>query len=96
VVDLEGLDRGAQTAVLARARGFVGAYGVEAYVAVLLGRPAVVFGAEGADPTDLRIASTFLARAPFGRLETIEAGEPAERALALLERQAESLAGVGG
>jgi hypothetical protein len=96
VVGLEGLDRAAQTAVLARARGFVGTYGVEAYVAVLLGRPAVVFGAEEADPTDLRIASTFLARAPFGRLETIEAGEPAERALALLERHAESLAGVGG
>jgi hypothetical protein len=98
VATLDGLDRSEQTAVLARARGFAGTYGVEAYVAVLLGLPAVAFVVEEPDPDDLRIASSFLARPPFGRLHVITAsGSPAERAeqaLALIEQHAEVLAGV--
>jgi hypothetical protein len=98
VVALDGLDRSEQTAVLARARGFAGTYGVEAYVAVLLGLPAVAFVGAEPDPDDLRIASSFLARPPFGRLHTIGGSEsPAERAeqaLALIEQHVETLAGV--
>jgi hypothetical protein len=98
VAVLDGLDRSEQTAVLARARGFAGTYGVEAYVAVLLGLPAVAFVADEPDPDDLRIASSFLARPPFGRLHAITgSGSPAERAeqaLALIEQHAEILAGV--
>jgi hypothetical protein len=98
VVDLDGLDRFAQTAVLARARGFAGTYGVEAYVAVLLGLPAVAFVNREPDPDELRIASSFLARPPFGRLHAItgsgSSAERAEQALALIERHAEVLAGV--
>ena len=98
VIALDDLDRSEQTAVLARARGFAGTYGVEAYVAVLLGLPAVAFVADEPDPDDLRIASSFLARPPFGRLHAITAsGPPAERAdqaLALIEQHAKVLAGV--
>jgi hypothetical protein len=98
VAALDGLDRSEQTAVLARARGFAGTYGVEAYMAVLLGLPAVAFVVEEPDPDDLRIASSFLARPPFGRLHAITASgspaEDAEQALALIERHVEVLAGV--
>ena len=48
---------------------YEGPYGVEAYLAVLAGQPARASGAESADPDDLLIAETFLARPPFGRLE---------------------------
>ena len=49
---------------------YVGEYGVEAFLAVLAGQPAKVTGAERANPDDLLVAETFLARPPFGRLET--------------------------
>jgi hypothetical protein len=98
VVALDGLDRSEQTAVLARARGFAGTYGVEAYVAVLLGLPAVAFVGADPDPDDLRIASSFLDRPPFGRLHTMSGSESpserAEQALALIEQHVETLAGV--
>jgi hypothetical protein len=99
VVGLDGLDRQAQTAVIARARGFVGTYGVEAYLAVLSGVPAVVLpGGARLDEHDLKLASSFLARPPFGRLHVIEsAGSPAEaaeQAARLLEAPVEALAGV--
>jgi hypothetical protein len=98
VVDLDGLDRSTQTAVLARARGFAGTYSVEAYVAVLLGLPAIAFVTGEPDPDELRIASSFLARPPFGRLHAITgSGSPVERAeqaLALIERHTGVLAGV--
>ena len=98
VIGLDGLDRSAQTAVLARARGFAGSYGVEAYVAVLLGRPAVALLGGEPDPDDLRIASSFLARPPFGRLHAIapsgSPAEDAEQAVALIEQSAQVLAGV--
>ena len=88
LVDLEAYDRPTQTAVLARARGFVGAYGPEAYLALLLGTAAVVVGVEDADPVNLRIAAAYLDRPPFGALHVIDAlgrpGEIADRAVALL------------
>ncbi len=98
VVSLDGLDRSAQAAVLARARGFVGMYGVETILAVLSGVPAVALST-GAEPVDeLQLVSSFLARPPFGRLHVIEAaGSPAEtagRAAQLLEAPIEALAGV--
>jgi hypothetical protein len=97
-VSLDGLDRTAQAAVLARARGFVGAYGVEAILAVLSGVPAVVLST-GAEPADeLQVISSFLSRPPFGRLQVIEAaGSPAGtagRVLQQLEAPVEALAGV--
>jgi hypothetical protein len=100
VVALDGLDRRAQAAVLARARGFVGRYGVEAVLAVLSGTRAVAFaeGLEEAVLGDLRLASAFLADAPYGRLQVLEAGgsaeEAAERALRLLDASVEALAAV--
>ena len=48
---------------------YEGPYGVQAYLAVLAGQPARATGADSADPDDLLIAETFLARPPFGRLE---------------------------
>ena len=98
VVSLDGLDRRAQAAVLAGARGFVGTYGVEAILAVLSGVPAVALST-GTEPADeLQLVSSFLARPPFGRLRVIEAAEsPAEtagRAAQLLEAPTEALAGV--
>jgi hypothetical protein len=98
VVSLDGLDRLAQAGVLARSQGFVGAYGVEAYLAVLLGRPAAVVGAERADADDLSVASSFLARPLFGRLHVLDAAaspaEVAKHAARLLEAPIEALAGV--
>jgi hypothetical protein len=98
VVSLDGLDRPAQAGVLARSRGFVGSYGVESYLAVLLGRPAVVVGAERADADDLSVASSFLAGPPFGRLHVLEAAaspeEVAKHAARLLEAPVEAFAGV--
>jgi hypothetical protein len=100
VVELEGLERDVQTVVLGRARGFVGTYGVEAYLAVLLGVPAVVFPGGSRPPAedDLRVASSFLTGPRFGRLHVLEAaGSPAEaaaRAERLLEEPAGILAGV--
>jgi hypothetical protein len=98
VVDLDGLDRPAQAAVLARARGFVGPYGVEAILAVLSGVPAVALST-GTEPADeLELVSSFLARSPFGRLRLIESAEsPAEtagRAAQLLAGPVEALAGA--
>jgi hypothetical protein len=95
VVALDGLDTSAQTAVLARARGHVGAFGPEAWIALLLGRPAVVTAA-GADPGELRAASA-VAGDGLGRLTVLDAESPvdwAERALRLVAGKAEALAAV--
>jgi hypothetical protein len=98
VVDLAGLDRDAQSAVLARSRGFVGTYGVEAYLSVLLGRPAIAFATESADRHDLRLASSFFSRPPFGALHVLSAGDSAfdaaDRVEGLLEAPVEALARV--
>jgi hypothetical protein len=97
-VSLDGLDRAAQAAVLARSRGFVGTYGVEAVLAVLVGRPAVVLGAEHANPSDLSVLDSFLGHQPFGRLHTLDAAvSPAavgEYVARLLRAPAEALARV--
>ena len=72
-VSLDGLDRARATAVISRSDGFVGAYGIDAFLAPLLGVPAVALR-EAEDPgadRDLRLASYFLGRAPFGALETV-------------------------
>jgi hypothetical protein len=93
VVDLEPLDRAAQTAAIVRSAGYVGAYGPEAIVAVLSGVDAVAFASEvePADEHDLKLVSSFLADPPFGRLH-LEAGrsseETAERAARLLDAPA--------
>jgi hypothetical protein len=88
VIGLDGLDRTVQAGVLRRARGFVGLFGVEACLALLLGRPAVVLIDDGVAPDELRVASLLLARRPFGRLHMLEAAgtaeEVAEQALQLV------------
>ena len=98
MVSLDGLDRPAQAAVLARARGFAGTYGAEAILAVLSGLPAVVFATGGEPADELQLVSSFLSRPPFGRLHLVEAaGSPAEaadRAIRLLEAPVKALAGV--
>jgi hypothetical protein len=98
VVRLEGLDRAAQAAVLGRARGFVGGFGVEACLALLLGRPAVVCVGSGAPSEELGVASSFLGRPPFGPLHVLEVDgsieEAAERAAQALTASVEALAAV--
>ena len=73
-VSLEGLDRSAQTAVIARARGFLGTLGVEAILAVLSGVQTVVLASAAARVADddLRLLSSFLSEDPYGRLHTLE------------------------
>jgi hypothetical protein len=97
VVGLDGLDRPAQAAVLARARGFVGRFGPEACLALLLGRPAVVTAA-GGEPDELRVASSVLAGGQFGWLYVLEAtgsaAESAERAVRLVDGSVEAFAAV--
>jgi hypothetical protein len=96
-IGLGDLDRAGQAAVLARSRGFVGAFGPEALVALLVGVPAVVFAA-GADEDDVRLVRSFLAGPPYGRLQVVEGeGSPAEVAVEvgrLLAPPVEALAGV--
>jgi hypothetical protein len=72
-------DPNAAAAILARACGFVGSYGPTAYAAALLGVPAAALYSrrEAIASTDLRVAASFLARPPFGRLVTVEASGPA-------------------
>jgi hypothetical protein len=56
-------------------QAFVGRYGADAYIAVLSGAPAVVWGHEAADAADLALAGR-LAEGPFGTLEAVDS--PAE------------------
>ena len=81
LVDVQGYDGSARTAVLAHARGFVGTYGADAYLASLVGTSAVAVDARAADPLDLRMAAGYLGRPPFGLLHLID-GEGAPRELA--------------
>jgi hypothetical protein len=100
VVDLVDLDRAAQTAVLARAAAYVGAYGTEAILAVLSGIDALAIESEvePADEHDRRLISSFLSEPPFGRLELLEAAtsaeQAAERAQALVDARLDALATV--
>ncbi len=96
VVRLDGLDGSTRAAAIARSRGFVGAYGAEAILAVLLGVPSVVLG--HVDDGDRRLVSSFLDRPPYGPLHVIESGgsaaDAAGRAERLLETPLEAVAGV--
>ncbi len=67
---------------------YEGPYGVEAYLAVLAGHPAKVTGAEWADADELLVAETWLARPPFGHLETDRPRRPWERLTELEEYEA--------
>jgi hypothetical protein len=97
-VRMEGRGGAERAAVLGRARGFVGPFGVDACLSLLLGRPAVVLGDGGSDPDDLRIAAAHLDRRPFGGLRLLEATGPAEdaadQALRLVEGSVGALAAV--
>jgi hypothetical protein len=75
-------------ALLPGAGPYEGPYGVHAYLAVLAGHPAKVTGAEDADPEDLLVAETFLARPPFGRLQTDRPKRSWERLTELEEYEA--------
>jgi hypothetical protein len=98
VVSLDGRERAELTAVLARARGFVGSYGAEAHAAALLGVPAVAFaGALGAqEEADLRLAEAFLSGPEFGPLHVVHvdggADEATARAIAILRGRAATYA----
>ena len=89
VVELDGLDRATQAAVLARSAGYVGAYGPEAIVALLCGVEAAAFSSdvEPPDEHDLNVIAWYLGKPPFGRL-TVDEGVPEERAAQLLDTQA--------
>jgi hypothetical protein len=99
VVMLDGLDRATQQSIIARARGFVGAFGVEALLAVLSGVPAIVDTSswETAED-DLRVVSSFLAEAPFGPLHVLDpartGAEATEWVAQLLAGPVEALAAV--
>ena len=96
VVRLERFEAGTAQAVLAHADAYVGRYGVEAYLAVLLGVPAIAVPAGAVDGDELRLATTFLAEPPFAPLEVVEpdAGpeEIARRIVHLVQPAARSLA----
>jgi hypothetical protein len=97
VVDLSGLDRTAQAGVLGRARVYVGSFGVEACLALLLGRPAAIVDADGVDADQLRVAAVVADRTG-GRIETLDAAvggeEAADAVLRLVEGPVGTLAAV--
>jgi hypothetical protein len=96
VVRLERFDPGTAQAVIARAEAYVGPYGVEPYLAVLFGVPAVAVRSGPVDGNELRLAATFLAEPPFGPLELLEADtapdEVARRVTGYLSAAPRSLA----
>ncbi len=60
-----------RAAAVATSRGYVGQYGPDAYVAVLAGLPAVIFGAGPEDEPDVALARR-LAEGHFGALHAAE------------------------
>jgi hypothetical protein len=77
---------------IASGQVFVGRHGADAYLAVLSGVPAVVWGHEAADAADLALAGR-LAEGPFGTIEAV--GSPAEARARAAELQADrATAGV--
>ena len=91
VVRLDGLDPVRAAAVIAQADGYAGTYESESYVAALLGRPAVAVRPVDDPPADrdLRLASYFLGRPPFGRLDAVtDAGSAREAVAGMLEQSA--------
>jgi hypothetical protein len=89
VVRLDGLDPVRAAAVIAQADGYAGTYGSESYVAALLGRSAVAVRPADDPPVDrdLRLASYFLGRPPFGLLDTVTDAGSASAALARMLEQ---------
>jgi hypothetical protein len=85
---LKGVGREREAAILARSDGFLGSYGSSAFVAALLGVPAVALYSkrEHVLDEDLQIASSFLGRKSFGRLEALEASGSARGAGELAAR----------
>jgi len=71
---------------IASAQAFVGRYGADAYIAVLSGAAAVVWGHEAADAADLALAGR-LAEGSFGTIEAV--GSPAEARVRAAELQAD-------
>jgi hypothetical protein len=69
-VDLDGYAPDQRLAVLGRSSGYVGPYGAEAFLAVLLGLPATAIadGLDAAARNDVRVATEFLRRPTFGTL----------------------------
>jgi hypothetical protein len=82
-----------RTALIAAAGGLVCRYGPEAYLAALLGVPAVALDGETAAEDDLRLAAAFLGEPPFGRLRVVPAADGVDAAAALLDETV-PLAGV--
>ena len=78
-VDLDGYDPNERLAVLGRSRGYVGPYGAEAFLAVLLGLPAVAVADELDEiaRNDVRVATEFLRRPTFGQLRVVGMDEVA-------------------
>jgi hypothetical protein len=95
---VSGAKHALQSAVLARARGFVGSYGTAAFLAVLHGVDAVALytASEFVDDGDLRVVASFLNGPQYGRLSTAQAtGTPEEeaaRAVAVLGQRTHDLA----
>jgi hypothetical protein len=87
---LEATGAEIESAVLARACGFLGSYGATVYAAALLGVPALGLysGPDGVAAADLQVVSSFLDRPAFGRVETLDVdsaiSDPAEIAGRLL------------
>jgi hypothetical protein len=78
-VDLDGYGADEALAVLGRSRGYVGPYGAAAFLAVLLGLPAVAIAGELDEVArnDVRVAADFLRRPTFGRLRVVGEDEAA-------------------
>jgi hypothetical protein len=76
-VDLGGYSPDSAFAVLGTSRGYVGPYGPAAFLAVLLGLPAVAIADEldEAARNDVRVATGFLRRPTFGQLRVVGADE---------------------
>jgi hypothetical protein len=78
-VALDGYEPQERLAVLGSSRGYVGPYAAEAFLAVLLGLPAIVVADELDEiaRNDIRVASGFLRRPTFGQLRVVGADEVA-------------------
>jgi hypothetical protein len=89
-IDLDSYGPEAALAVLGRSRGYVGPYGAAAFLAVLVGRPAVAIADELDEVArnDVHVATSFLPQPTFGRLYVVGADE-VSRASDLLLVQAE-------
>jgi hypothetical protein len=87
-VALDGYGPEDALAVLASSRGYVGPYGAAAFLAVLLGLPAVAIAGELDDVArnDIRVATDFLHRPTFGPLQVLGEDEAARADELLLVR----------